>query len=86
MGPVIAASASDSNLAAWTVLAVLLWAGWYLIACAVYPWRVCTWCEGGRKRDSSGRNWRNCRHCSGSGRRPRAGRQVWRALSRTVRK
>lgn len=78
--------ATDSNLAAWTLLAVALWAGWYLIACAMFPWRACGWCEGGKKRNSSRKHWRECWHCAGSGRKPRIGRRVWTALSRSKRK
>jgi len=76
----VAADAYGSNLTSWAALAVVLWVGWYLITCALYPWRACTWCDGGRKRNSSGRNWRDCHHCQGSGRRPRAGRVLWNAL------
>lgn len=88
VGPVIASAAGvgDSNLAAWALLGILLWTGWYLIACALYPWRACTRCDGGKKRSSSRRNWRDCRHCAGSGRRHRIGRRVWGALSRSARK
>ena len=82
----VAISATDSNLATWTLLAVVLWAGWYLIACALFPWRACGWCDGGKKRNSSRKHWRECRHCAGSGRKPRIGRRVWTALSRDKRK
>lgn len=83
--PFIAAGSSDSNLAAWAVLAVVLWAGWYLLVCAAYPWRACRWCEGGKKRDSSRKHWRDCRHCRGTGRRARIGRQFWTRLGRRPR-
>ncbi len=77
-----ASNLADLNVAAWTIFAVLLWAGWYLIACALFPWRACEWCEGGKKRSSSRKHWRDCRHCDGTGRRARIGRRVWSALGR----
>lgn len=83
---VLTADPADPNLAAWALLAVLVWAGWYLLACALFPWRACTWCDGGKRRDSSRQHWRDCRHCAGSGRRPRIGRRVWTALSRDNRR
>lgn len=86
VGLFLAAGAGASNLTAWILLAVALWAGWYLIACAMFPWRACAWCEGGKKRNSSRKYWRDCRHCAGSGRRARIGRRVWTALSRDKRK
>ncbi|MGH4027181.1 MAG: hypothetical protein ACRDRV_21635 [Pseudonocardiaceae bacterium] len=82
----VAISVTNSNLPAWTLLVVGLWAGWYLLACALFPWRACGWCDGGKKRNSSRKYWRECRHCAGSGRKPRIGRRVWTALSRDKRK
>ncbi|HEU0087591.1 MAG TPA: hypothetical protein VFQ77_08060 [Pseudonocardiaceae bacterium] len=77
----VAASAHGSNLTAWVLLGLTGWLVWYLVACAAYPWRTCTWCDGGRKRSASRKHWRDCRHCRGTGRRARAGRRLWRAIS-----
>ncbi|MGH3940772.1 MAG: hypothetical protein ACRDTG_19470 [Pseudonocardiaceae bacterium] len=82
----IIASATDpsfvvANLIAWAVLAALLWGGWYLLTCAIFPWRTCRWCEGGKKRSSSGKQWRDCRHCSGSGKQIRTGRRLGKAIT-----
>jgi hypothetical protein len=76
----VAVGAYGSNLTSWAALAVVLWVAWYLITCALYPWRACTWCDGGKRLNSSGTNWRDCHHCQGSGRRPRAGRVLWNAM------
>ncbi|MGH3797124.1 MAG: hypothetical protein ACRDSP_19810 [Pseudonocardiaceae bacterium] len=81
MTHVLAAGAIDSNLISWAVVAVLLGSGWYLMVCALFPWRACAWCDGGKKRNSSGRSWRDCRHCDGTGRRARVGRLLLTAMS-----
>ncbi|MGQ0775648.1 MAG: hypothetical protein ACT4NY_14720 [Pseudonocardiales bacterium] len=82
----IAASATGSNFVganfvAWATLAAMLWVAWHLLVSAVFPWRACRWCEGGKKRSSSGRHWRDCRHCTGTGKRIRAGRRLWKAMA-----
>ncbi len=51
--------------------------GGYLIACWLFPFAACRWCEGsGKKRSSSGRAWRKCWRCKGNGSRLRLGRKV----------
>lgn len=70
-----------ANLLAWAILAALLWTGWYLLVCAIFPWRACRWCDGGKKRSSSGRHWRDCWHCAGSGKRIRTGRRMGKAMA-----
>lgn len=82
----IAASAASANFVganfiAWAILAVMLWAAWYLLVCAIFPWRACRWCDGGKKRSSSGRHWRDCWHCAGSGKRIRVGRRLGKAMA-----
>jgi hypothetical protein len=55
----------------------------YVIACALFPFAACRWCEGsGRKSTSSKKAWRNCRHCKGSGKRLRLGRKIYNHLRR----
>jgi hypothetical protein len=56
-----------------------LWAGWYLLACAFWPFARCLRCKGqGRAYQNSKRkSWRTCRWCKGSGQRRRVGRAVW---------
>lgn len=77
----VATSASDSGLVMWVVLAVVLGVGWYLLACALFPWRACRWCEGGKQRDASRKHWRECWHCGGSGRKARVGRKVLKGMA-----
>lgn len=77
----VAATAHGSNLTTWAVLAVMLWLGWYLVTCALFPWRACSWCDSGKRRNSSGKSWRECGHCGGTGRRARIGQLVLRAMS-----
>lgn len=56
----------------------LAWATWYLLACWLWPFSACWWCEGGRKYQSKRRKaWRPCRRCRGTGQRRRIGRVVW---------
>lgn len=82
----IAASATGSNFVgsnfiAWAIIAAILWGAGYLLVCAVFPWRACRWCDGGKKRSSSRRHWRDCRHCHGSGKRIRFGKRLWKVMA-----
>lgn len=82
----IAASATGANflganVVTWAILAAMLWAVWQLLVCAVFPWRACQHCEGGKKRTSSGRHWRDCRHCKGTGKQIRFGKRLWKAMA-----
>lgn len=79
--PFIAADATGSNLITWAILAAVLWVAWYLVVCAAFPWRVCRWCDGGKKRSLSRRHWRDCHHCAGTGKRARFGRRLWAAVA-----
>lgn len=66
----------------WTVLAALVYAAGYAVACRVWPYTSCRRCKGGgRKRSPSGRHWRPCGRCKGSGTRVRTGRKVWSFLA-----
>jgi hypothetical protein len=49
----------------------------YAAACAVWPYKACYWCDGGKRKSPSGKSWRSCHWCSGSGQRPRLGRRLW---------
>lgn len=72
-----AASASGLPLGELAALAAL-WAGWYLISCARWPWKPCPVCKGaGKRRSPSGRAFRDCPRCGGKGRQLRAGRRLW---------
>lgn len=64
----------------WLMLAGLaaVWAGVYVVACAIWPFTNCRKCKGqGKHRSPSGKAWRKCRKCKGSGTRIRGGRRVW---------
>ncbi len=56
-----------------------LWALCYLVACAIWPFANCMFCDGrGRKyQNESRKTWRPCRWCKGSGSRRRVGRAIW---------
>jgi hypothetical protein len=65
----------------WTVVAAVIGCGWYVIACAWFPFADCAKCEGrGKFRSKSGRTFRRCRRCKGTGERVRLGRRVWKKL------
>jgi hypothetical protein len=50
----------------------------YLLACWLWPFAACWWCEGGRKYQNERRKtWRRCGWCEGTGQRRRIGRVVW---------
>lgn len=56
----------------------LLVAGWYLLACTLWPFAACWWCEGGRRyQNQRKKSWRTCGRCKGTGRRRRIGRVIW---------
>jgi hypothetical protein len=57
-----------------------LWAICYVIACAIWPFKPCTRCDGrGKFPSPSGRNWRYCRHCT-DGLVLRIGRRIYNHL------
>ncbi|SFQ68929.1 hypothetical protein SAMN05421810_11312 [Amycolatopsis arida] len=56
-----------------TILVVVGLAGVYLLTVAMWPYRACGGCQGGKVRSPSGRHWRPCRRCGGTGRRRRWG-------------
>ncbi|WP_433368329.1 hypothetical protein ACQPZX_41350 [Actinoplanes sp. CA-142083] len=67
----------------WAIVAGLAGIGWYLGACAWFPFADCSKCEGrGKFRSKSGRTFRRCRRCKGSGERIRLGRRVWTKLNK----
>ncbi len=72
----IVATAAGGNTGA-IALIVLVFAAGYVLACALWPFAACRWCEGGKKRSPTGRAWRPCGHCKGTGTRIRLGRQLW---------
>lgn len=66
------------------IAAALLWAAGYAVACWLWPFTRCSWCEGTGKRTSpSGKNWGPCRHCKGKGARIRTGRKIFNWLKVT---
>jgi len=61
-----------------------VWLAGYVIACAIWPFRVCRRCDGsGKRRSPSGRAWRKCRRCKGVGARLRFGRHAYNYLHAT---
>ncbi len=72
-------SAHDSGISTgYLVLAALVVAGGYLVACWIWPFAACWRCKGaGKFLSPSGRAWRYCRRCNGRGARLRVGRRVW---------
>jgi hypothetical protein len=66
----------------YLLLAALLVAGGYLVACWIWPFAACMRCKGaGKFRSPSGRAWRYCRRCNGRGARLRIGRRIWNFLT-----
>lgn len=60
------------------IVAVIGWAGCYVVACWLWPFASCWRCEGrGKFRSPSGKAWRNCGRCKGSGAKLRVGRKLW---------
>ena len=79
-----AATPDHGRIPAVLILAVVvaLWAGGYLLACWIWPYRACPTCEGsGKRRSPSGKAWRRCRRCKGTGARLRIGRRVYNFLA-----
>lgn len=72
-------TAAASGHAGAIVLVLLVFAAVYVLACLLWPFAACRWCEGGKKRSPGGRAWRPCGHCSGTGARVRLGRRLWSA-------
>jgi hypothetical protein len=53
------------------------WLVFYVLACAVWPYRRCGRCSGaGKRRSPSGKAWRPSGRCDGSGHQVRAGRRL----------
>ncbi len=66
------------TLATIAILAALLWAVVYAVACWWFPFGNCRRCKGdGKRRSKSGKHFRLCRRCKGTGRRLRAGRWIY---------
>ncbi|HEU5161144.1 MAG TPA: hypothetical protein VFU43_29380 [Streptosporangiaceae bacterium] len=75
-----AATAAAGNGYAVLFAIGALWAVCYVIACAIWPFKPCTRCDGrGKFPSPSGRAWRYCRHCD-DGAKLRAGRRVYNHL------
>lgn len=56
----------------------LVWAGGYVVACAIWPFGDCSRCGGsGKRRSPSGRAFRRCPKCSGTGARLRVGNRIY---------
>ena len=67
------------------LLAVLVWAIGYALACAIWPFGSCARCRGdGKLRSPSGKAWRRCKRCKGTGARLRIGRRVLNRWSDTA--
>ncbi|MGH3993556.1 MAG: hypothetical protein ACRDSN_13975 [Pseudonocardiaceae bacterium] len=81
MTPLTAATAT--TIPTTTVALLLaLWAGWYLITSAIWPWTSCPRCHGsGTHRSPSRRAFRDCAHCAGRGRRLRLAHRLWQATT-----
>lgn len=81
MATLLAATATDSGpIPGWLVLAGigLIWAGGYVVACAIWPFAKCPQCKGtGKHHSPTGKAWRKCRRCKGTGARLRTGRHIW---------
>jgi hypothetical protein len=68
---------SRDALYGWLILAAIVYALGYLLACWIWPFGNCRRCHGtGRHRSPSGRAFRHCRRCDGGGARLRAGRHL----------
>lgn len=79
-----AAASATGNIYALAFAAAALWAVCYAVACAIWPFKPCTRCDGrGKFPSPSGRSWRYCRRCSGTGAKLRAGRRIYNHLRGT---
>jgi hypothetical protein len=73
---------SVMELIFWAVLAAVVWAAGYAVACWWWPFTACSRCKGnGRFRSPSGKNFRLCGRCKGGGTRLRMGRKVLNVLA-----
>ncbi len=62
------------------VLLALAALGAYLLACWIWPYKVCSWCRGrSRATSPTGRAFRDrrCWRCGGTGRTVRLGRRMF---------
>ena len=67
-----------TSAAALASLAILGYAAFYLVACAIFPFGNCRRCHGtGRRPSPTRRSFRLCRRCDATGRRVRLGRRVY---------
>jgi hypothetical protein len=86
--PTLTAATATTTQAATDLYALAfavgaLWAICYVIACAIWPFKPCTRCDGyGKFPSPSGRNWRYCRHCD-DGAVLRIGRRIYNHLRGT---
>jgi DnaJ-class molecular chaperone len=71
---------------AGAVIAGIVAAIGYAIACRLWPYASCRRCNGGRKDSPSKRYWRLCKKCKGTGTRLRTGRRIWNWLAGTAHK
>jgi len=72
-----------TTLAVLATLALLGYAAFYIIMCAISPWGICKRrrCTGGRIYSRIfTKTFRECPRCNGSGRRVRVGRRVYEYL------
>ncbi|RCW38473.1 hypothetical protein DFQ14_12216 [Halopolyspora algeriensis] len=66
----------DLDFTTALVLTALILGVGHLLAAAIWPYKACKSCSGGKKRSPSARYWRSCRVCGGSGKQLRFGRHV----------
>lgn len=76
MTPATPASHTFSWL--WPAAGVLLLVVWQVVACWMWPFKVCRRCDGTGRRPAAfgGSAFRTCGRCSGSGKRVRTGRRM----------
>jgi hypothetical protein len=67
-----------SALTNWLVIITVALV-WYAIVCALYPYKNCRHCTGGKSRPSGGgKTFRMCWSCGGFGGKPRLGTRLFR--------
>jgi hypothetical protein len=71
---------SDGNaLRNWLIIIAVVLV-WYSIVCALFPYRTCGHCAGGKTKTSQGKTFRICWWCGGFGGKPRLGTRVYRRV------
>lgn len=86
MASLFAATATEDAGRGRLVLVVLavLFVGWYVLACAVWPFTACGRCKGRGKLFEPGnrkKTGRRCPRCKGTTQRLRIGRRIYNATS-----